>query len=351
MTLNLGQTIEKVFKDSLGINKKEKILLIGDNYIDDRNTLEDRRYIADSFKKVADELGYILEIFFYSSVKNHGEEPPIELWVKCFGIDFCEKLFKNIPYELIKSKNVSLEEILKYEDNVDRENLPAVIIAISYYSTSHTLFRKFSNYLGCRYASMPMVEKEMFAGALNIDYNDLELKTLKLAEKVRLYKAVDIKNCLGTDLIVNFENSVIHCDTGNLKSKGSFGNLPAGEVYLPPQLKGTRGKVCLEHFKGKKLYNPVFIFFEDGVVVDLFGDKEIVDELNGIFSDTRNRVIAELGFGTNWMAKNPVNVLEAEKIDGTCHVAIGDNITFGGNNRASVHIDFVISNPDFRWIK
>ncbi len=38
--------------------------------------------------------------------------------------------------------------------------------------------------------------------------------------------------------------------------------------------------------------------------------------------------IAEIGLGTNPVAKIIGNVLEDEKVHGTCHVALGDNHTF-----------------------
>ena len=55
--------------------------------------------------------------------------------------------------------------------------------------------------------------------------------------------------------------------------------------------------------------------------------------------------IAEFGIGTNEKAERFDNILEAEKILGTCHIAIGDNSAFGGEIRANVHIDLLIDKP------
>ena len=59
----------------------------------------------------------------------------------------------------------------------------------------------------------------------------------------------------------------------------------------------------------------------------------------------RARVLCELGIGTNPAARLSPNVLEAEKVYGTCHVAFGDNSTFGGTNSVAFHTDCVIANP------
>ena len=58
------------------------------------------------------------------------------------------------------------------------------------------------------------------------------------------------------------------------------------------------------------------------------------------------RNLAELGIGTNPNARRPDNVLEAEKIKGTVHVAIGDNAHMGGRVEADFHEDFVLPQPD-----
>ena len=45
------------------------------------------------------------------------------------------------------------------------------------------------------------------------------------------------------------------------------------------------------------------------------------------------------------MAAHPQITLEAEKIIGTCHFAIGDNHTFNGNVISDIHVDFIIPEP------
>jgi leucyl aminopeptidase (aminopeptidase T) len=58
------------------------------------------------------------------------------------------------------------------------------------------------------------------------------------------------------------------------------------------------------------------------------------------------RNLAELGIGTNPNARKPDNVLEAEKIKGTVHIGIGDNIHMGGRIEADLHDDFVQPEAD-----
>ena len=57
------------------------------------------------------------------------------------------------------------------------------------------------------------------------------------------------------------------------------------------------------------------------------------------------RVIAELGIGTNPLARLQGNIITDEKVLGTIHVAIGSNNHLGGNNIATTHIDGVVGEP------
>ena len=57
------------------------------------------------------------------------------------------------------------------------------------------------------------------------------------------------------------------------------------------------------------------------------------------------RNLAEFGIGTNPNARLIGNVLEDEKVLGTCHIALGDNSTFGGKVRAGIHVDGIFLRP------
>ncbi|MEM4409645.1 MAG: hypothetical protein QXI19_12975, partial [Candidatus Caldarchaeum sp.] len=55
--------------------------------------------------------------------------------------------------------------------------------------------------------------------------------------------------------------------------------------------------------------------------------------------------IAELGIGTNDVARVRGNLLEDEKALGTAHIAFGDNKSMGGTVRVASHLDGVILKP------
>jgi leucyl aminopeptidase (aminopeptidase T) len=85
---------------------------------------------------------------------------------------------------------------------------------------------------------------------------------------------------------------------------------------------------------------------KNGVVVEIEGNDSLRARLEAKFAEDVNcRNIAELGIGTNDKASRPDNVLEAEKILGTIHIALGDNTGFGGNVSAPFHEDYVFYQP------
>jgi leucyl aminopeptidase (aminopeptidase T) len=59
--------------------------------------------------------------------------------------------------------------------------------------------------------------------------------------------------------------------------------------------------------------------------------------------------IAEFGIGCNDGARISGITLEDEKVLGTCHIALGSNVHFGGALDTSIHVDGVIKNPTI-WL-
>ena len=71
--------------------------------------------------------------------------------------------------------------------------------------------------------------------------------------------------------------------------------------------------------------------------------KKLNAQLDKIGKASRN--IAEFGIGTNDSAKLSGILLEDEKVMGTIHIAIGNNISMGGSVNVPIHLDGVIKKP------
>jgi leucyl aminopeptidase (aminopeptidase T) len=213
-------------------------------------------------------------------------------------------------------------------------------------STSHTRFRWLANVAGARFASLPHFDPAMFFTSMAVDWQLLAERTARLAAAVNLGVSMRLSTPAGTRLTFSTAGRRAEGDDGLLTAPGSFGNLPAGDVYLAP-LEGTaEGVLAIEYAPTRKLASPLFLRISGGEVVAVDGDDPHRSWLEGKFTENScNRNIAELGIGTNDRATRPDNVLEAEKILGTVHVALGDNSGFGGVVSTPFHEDYVLYEP------
>jgi leucyl aminopeptidase (aminopeptidase T) len=224
-----------------------------------------------------------------------------------------------------------------------------VVVAITTYSLSHTDARVEACKAGTRVASMPRFEAEMFfpGAIMSADYEQIAVLTRVLAEKLTEAEYAVVRSQAGTHLAMSLVGRDGLSDTGILREKGAFGNLPAGEAYIAP-LEGTgNGKLVVERdwFPGEE---DMTLYFRDGLVEKVEGGGKLGEDLChtlGFDQDTflPRRNLAELGIGTNPYARFSTHRLEMEKIKDTVHVAIGDNAHIGGVIQADLHWDFILS--------
>jgi len=229
-----------------------------------------------------------------------------------------------------------------------------VVLAITTYSLSHTDARENANKAGTRIASMPLFLPEMFyaKGPMSADYRKIKKESRKIADLITESNEARIKSRAGTDLSLSLQGRKGQMDVGILTEKGTWGNLPAGEAYCTPLEGTTEGKAVVPKGWFTDLDESMVLTFKHGEVASIEGGGKVGEKFSKLLSLGNSnepyrsrRNVAELGIGTNPYAKRPDNVLEAEKIRGTVHVAIGDNFHMGGAVKADMHEDFVIPSP------
>lgn len=327
---------------NLGIREDERLLLLGDSGPDGGSA-----ELVQELSSLTGEAHPRTETLIFNPAGGHGMEPPYEVWEAAFGEDGVTKLEEDGVLGRILRKSgddKDMERAGEITEEVSDEIVDTVV-ALTHFSTSHTGFRKLLTTSGnARYASMPLFEREMFFTSMDIDWTRLAASTQTLARAMEGADRCEIKSANGTDLTVGVTGRPVKADDGMINEPGSFGNLPAGEVFLAP-LEGTaEGKLVVEWSDVAKLNSPMTINIEKGVAVSVEGDEpEEVRWLDNLLSAHPNNTnVAELGIGTNPGATRPDNVLESEKILGTIHVAFGDNHGFGGVTVAPFHQDFVV---------
>lgn len=231
-----------------------------------------------------------------------------------------------------------------------------VVIIISSFSLSHTDAREEACRAGARIASMPYFIPQMFYpdGPMDADYGEIERLTQRIATALASARQVHVTCPAGTDITFNIEGRPGHVDAGLYTQPGTWGNLPAGEAYCAPIEGSGEGVIEISPGWHADLTDPMSMVFTEGELVELRGGGPVGRELRDIlrpgdeaepYKSRRN--LAEFGVGTNPNATRVDITLEAEKIKGTVHLAVGDNSHMGGLVNADYHQDFVVPEASF----
>jgi leucyl aminopeptidase (aminopeptidase T) len=230
-----------------------------------------------------------------------------------------------------------------------------VVIAPTAYSISHTQARKEANLAGARIATMPMMTEEMMSrGGMTADFGLVKRQADRLVKQIGRARTVHVTTPDGTDITFSVDGRKWVADTGLLHNKGDFGNLPGGELFVPPVEGTAEGVIVVTGALAGIgiLKKPVKITVRKGLGREIAGGPQakafarMMEEAASKLDRPDNAYnLAEFGIGLNPKAKLIGNPLEDEKVIGTIHLALGDNSTFGGKTRAGIHVDGIILRP------
>jgi leucyl aminopeptidase (aminopeptidase T) len=220
-----------------------------------------------------------------------------------------------------------------------------VILAPTVQSLSHTAARKRATDAGARCATLPGVTEEMLARVMSADMEGLRRKGHAVADALDAASGAQITGANGTDLQLDLSGREAIPDAGELSEPGAFGNLPCGEGFISPA--GGSGTLVVDgSLAGIGLAEePVELVIEGGHLTSARGAQGIafMELLTMHGEDGTN--VAELGIGTNEKAILTGEILEDEKILGSCHVAFGASAGIGGAVQVPVHLDCIIMKP------
>jgi len=216
----------------------------------------------------------------------------------------------------------------------------------------------------------PEVDRRIFATAVPIDYTRLAADCARV--KPLLDRAVRARITApgGTELELGLEGRLATADDGDFRRPGCGGNLPAGEVFISPQLGTAQGRIG---FDGSLTLpdrvvtprRPVLVEVRDGLVGEIHGGPEALllaaalREAAGQALDLEregklpagrgqayalnSRNLGELGIGLNRSTHILGNMLNDEKVYGTCHLAIGRN--YDEDAPTLLHLDCLVRRP------
>ncbi len=304
----MGTNIEKLYKPArmavekcLNVQENETVLII---------TNPELMAISEALFIESQRLKAKPSILVYETGKMNGEEPP---------------------------------------DNVAKAMLEAdVVFAPTKFSISHTTARRNANKNGSRIATLPGITEEIFIRGLSADYDEIAEISQKVYDYLNPAKTAHVTTPYGMDLTIDINNEA-EISNGLIRKKGDFSNLPDGETELAPV---TANGVLVANICDAFITEPTKFDLKDGYITSYDSNvsgqrfKKLVDKSMEIDGNNNASFIAEFAIGTNPTAKVTGNVLEDEKVFGTCHVAFGDNTSYpGGKNESILHMDVIIFEP------
>ena len=200
-----------------------------------------------------------------------------------------------------------------------------------------------------RSISMVMRSLDNFtAGGALADYDALYADGRALAKIWRGAKEIRVTSPAGTDLVAPIAGEQVIVECGFATRPGEEAAFSDGEVSQMPRQDAAQGRVVVDgpiaHLGLPK--EPIALRVEGGRVAAIEGDDPLVDELRRIVSEIdRADNIAEIGIGLNPACRRNGDFEEEKKARGNVHVAIGDNIFYGGTVECPVHMDMVVRRP------
>lgn len=193
--------------------------------------------------------------------------------------------------------------------------------------------------------------------AINVDYDALKAKASMIKHRLDRANTVQILTRKGTDLTLDVSGQQSLTNVGDYQEYSRGGNMPCGEVYIPPNLNGAYGTLVIDESMKigqytTSLEKPVTFFIENGEIVKIKGDKKAMMFLEKLQIASKNtkhpenvKKVAELGIGINPSTKFLQSTIINEKLLGTAHIAFGGNSWFGGEIKVGSHYDHVFKDP------
>ena len=222
-----------------------------------------------------------------------------------------------------------------------------VVLAPTIQSLSHTAARKAATEAGVRIGTLPGVTEEMLGRLMTGDLEEIRRRGWAVVTALNRGSEVHIACPHGSDLRIGLEGRMGIVDAGELGNRGAFGNLPCGEGFVAPLEGTTEGTLVVDGSIADVglLETPVELTIRGGHLVEATGEDggKLMDLLTAHGEGGTN--VAELGIGTNEEAILTGNILEDEKILGTCHLAFGASAAIGGTVQVPVHLDCVVLEP------
>ncbi|MFB0557478.1 MAG: aminopeptidase [Candidatus Bathyarchaeia archaeon] len=227
------------------------------------------------------------------------------------------------------------------------------IMMLTTFTLAPTRARAEAQYAGARILSLGGYNyNTLLSDALKADFPAIRPTVEYAARRLTEADAARVTTKIGTEVMMRLGNREAHALHNICHDPGTMGSPPDVEAYVAP-LEDTAegilfidGAINLPEFG--LVREPIKLTFKEGRVVGIDGGDES-ERLKGLldsYEDPEMYRLSEMGVGLNPRARLVGNPLIDEGAQGTAHIALGLNYTYGGTIReAKTHIDCIFRKP------
>lgn len=306
--LEMMQSAEKLVREVIGLQKEEQVLVVTDAM---------KLKVGEVFALACRGLGAETILSIMPLTGEHGSEPP--------GI---------------------IAAAMQAAD---------VVFAPTTHAITHTRARLEAFSAGTRVAILRGVTEDMMIkGAMTVDFEELKVRTGKVAQRLTEADEITVTSATGTEVTFSVADRKAFALDGYFHEDYGFATLPPGEAPTCPVEGTAHGTIVIDYSMDGlgRLSEPLTLNVKAGEVESVSGGSQEVHFIEQIFErDPTARNLAEFAIGTNPNARLIGNLAEDKKLLGTVHFAIGDNKSLGGIVESSVHLDGLILKPTVRTDK
>lgn len=187
-------------------------------------------------------------------------------------------------------------------------------------------------------------------GGINADFKAILPVVELVGQKYETGSKIHYTTPAGTNITALIAGRQAFCNSGICATPGEHMGLPTIEVFIAPVEDSVEGEIVVDLSCSAGIgiiEDPIHLKVEKGKAISISGGAQAV-RLKEILEKEQNQSvfqIAELAIGLNPQCRITGVINEDEGKYGTCHMALGSNSSFGGQNQAPLHIDMVQNAP------
>lgn len=238
--------------------------------------------------------------------------------------------------------------------DVTRQMVEAdAVVELTTVSVRHSRARQLAQEAGTRYLYLGNPDPARFEGhgAVYADFPAHRDLIQRLAYRVDDGRVMTITTAKGTDLRIDLEGRRGRALTGMADGPGMFGTPPCLEWGLVPALDGVEGTVVVDAWAvglgllEEDIHATVSGGRLEGIRAGAEGDR--LEALLASAGTDAAYQVCEIGIGMNPQAEMIDDMMSAEAVLGTAHIAVGTTPADPGVERvdAGMHIDLVFWRP------